>query len=50
MDKSELWLMRDNFYKIGHRQNEPSIKTACKPPILLKPIQIKLTKNMSLLY
>ena len=28
--------MRDNFYKIGHRQDEPSIKTACKPLILIK--------------
>ena len=36
MDKSELWLMRDNFYKIDHRQNEPSIKTACKPLIFIK--------------
>ena len=36
MDKSELWLMRDNFYKIGHRQNKPSIKTVCKPLIFIK--------------
>ena len=36
MDKSEFWLMRDNFYKIGHRQNKLSIKTACKPPIFIK--------------
>ena len=36
MDKSKLWLMRDNFYKISHRQNEPSIKTACKPSIFIK--------------
>ena len=50
MDKSELWLMKDNFYKIGHRQNEPSIKTACKLRFLLKLIQIKLIKNINLLY
>ena len=36
MDKSELWLMRDNFYKIDHRQNELNIKTSCKPPIFIK--------------
>ena len=36
MDKSELWLMRDNFYKISHRQNEPRIKTAFKPRIFMK--------------
>ena len=36
MDKSELRLMRDNFYKIGHRQNEPSIKTDYKLPIFIK--------------
>ena len=28
--------MWDNFYKIGYRQNEPSIKTACKTPIFIK--------------
>ena len=28
--------MRDNFYKIGHRQNELSIKTVCKPPIFIE--------------
>ena len=36
MDKSELWLLRDNFYKIDHRQNEPSKKTAYKPLIFIK--------------
>ena len=36
MDKSELWLMRNNFYKIGHRQNESNIKIACKPLIFIK--------------
>ena len=36
MDKLELWLLRENFYKIGHRKNEPSIKTACKPLIFIK--------------
>ena len=36
MDKSELWLIRDNFYKISHRQDEPNIKTACKPSIFIK--------------
>ena len=38
MDKSELWLMKDNFYKSGHRQNELSIKTACKPPVFIKTV------------
>ena len=28
--------MKDNFYKIGHIQNEPSIKTAYKPLIFIK--------------
>ena len=28
--------MRDNFYKSGHRQNEPKVKIACKPPIFFK--------------
>ena len=50
MDKSELWLIRNNFYKIGHRQNKPNIKTACRLQFLLKLIQIKLIKNISLLY
>ena len=36
MDKQELWLMKDNFYKIGHRKDEPNIKTACKPSIFIK--------------
>ena len=28
--------MRDNCYKSGHRQNEPNVKTAYKPPIFIK--------------
>ena len=36
MNKSELWLMSNIFYKINHRQNEPNIKTACKLPIFIK--------------
>ena len=36
MDKSELWLMRDNFYKSGHKQNDQNVKTACKLSIFIK--------------
>ena len=50
MDKSELWLMRNNFYKICHQQNEPNIKTPCKPPILIKTDPNQIIKNMNLLY
>ena len=48
MDKSELWLMRDNFHKIGRRQNKPRIKIACKPPIFIKTDLNQI--NISLLY
>ena len=49
MDKSELWLMRNNFYKIGHRKKNQTKKQLVSLRFLLKLIQIKLIKNMTLL-
>ena len=36
MDKSDLWLMKDNFYKSGYKKKNQNIKTACKPLIFIK--------------